>query len=175
MSAVDPVDGLLLVASVRRAAYRAKPPRLFLASLVSRLAAMLGCDRSLIESMIPDRLAAKDDLVRDGYDLPPAHYMRKTEVADKLAAVLLFEPAVAKLYEVRNLDAESVHGHVLCDILLAVRVSGEPLDAAIGLEDMRVLVELYQGGGCFGWHAALYVEEVLKLLKIEAAFRAALM
>lgn len=172
---VDPIDGLLLIAATRRAAYRAKPPRLFLGLVRGRLCRMSGLSDPLVESMLPDTLAAKEDVLEAGYDLPPSHYARKTLAADKIVACLLFEPARISEYSLRSLSADEVRGHSLSGVLLAARAFGEPLGAKLDTEELRHFIALYQSGGCHGWYLAMYVEELKKLLAIELAFKAALM
>lgn len=171
----DPIDGLLLIAATRRAAYRAKPPRLFLGLVRGRLCRMSGLSAPLVESMLPDTLAAKEDVVEDGYDLPPSHYARKTLAADRIVACLLFEPSRISEYCIRSLNADEVRGHSLSGVLLAARAFGEPMDAKLDTEELQYFIGLYQSGECHGWYMAMYVAELRKLLAIELAFKAALM
>lgn len=175
MSGRDPVDGLLLIAATRRAAYRAKPPRMFLDLIRGRLGRMFGFDRSEVAAMLPDTLAAKEERLPDGYDLPPSHYAKKTELADKLCACLLYHPECVNDIDLKTLRVGEVRGHALSDILLSARAFGEPMEAKIDLEDLRQFIAVYQSGECWPWYVGMYVQQLRKLLTIEAAFHAALM
>lgn len=171
---IDPIDGLWLLADVQRLAAQVRPPKIFLALLIGRLAALLECDRRLIELVLPESLHAEEPELLEVYDLPATYYVRRGALMDQIAAVLLFEPGRASRVEVAAIGADAVRGHALHGILLACRVQGESLAAKLDLEDMRRLVALYQDGGAFGWYVGLYAEELQRLLRIEAAFNAAL-
>jgi hypothetical protein len=172
---IDPINGLALVASVRQAAEAVRPPKIFWSLIVGRLAAMCGCSRRELELVLPMELARDGEQMEGAYDLPATHYTRRGELLDQLAAVLLFDPRLLRRSEVVGINADQVRDHVLHGILLAGRVSGEPMDAHVPLDELRRLVTLHEDGYCFEWYAGLYAAELQKLLRIEAAFKAALM
>jgi hypothetical protein len=175
---LDVIDGLSVVADVRRLARGKRWTATFHSLLCGRLSRSCALSVEDVSAMLPpEEFVFMPPPVERTSDLPKDHYSWKSRLMDLVAAALLIDPGLVVLPGVEALSPDSCRGHVLEDVLIASRCFGRGLMDALMPEvehdELWRLVELFLAGDCVPLDVEDYSKELMQILKIEAAFFAA--